>query len=88
VSAAGSLDHAKLAAELRKGTFNTIVGEVRFGPNGEWQKNRTLTIQFQGVQAGDVNQFKQPGKAVILHPNELKSGNLIEPYVKARGAAG
>ena len=88
VSAAGSLDHAKLAAELRKGTFDTIVGEVKFGPGGEWQKNRTLTIQFQGVQAGDVNQFKQPGKAVILHPNELKSGNLIEPYVKARGAAG
>jgi branched-chain amino acid transport system substrate-binding protein len=88
VSAAGSLDHAKLAAELRKGTFDTIVGEVKFGPNGEWQKNRTLTIQFQGVQAGDVNQFKQPGKAVILHPNELKSGSLIEPYVKARGAGG
>jgi branched-chain amino acid transport system substrate-binding protein len=88
VSAAGSLDHAKLADALRKGTFNTIVGEVKFGPGGEWQKNRTLTVQFQNVQAGDVNQFKQAGKAVILHPNELKSGSLIEPYAKARGAAG
>jgi branched-chain amino acid transport system substrate-binding protein len=88
VSAAASLDHAKLADALRKGTFNTIVGEVKFGPGGEWQKNRTLTVQFQNVQAGDVNQFKQAGKAVILHPNELKSGSLIEPYAKARGAAG
>jgi branched-chain amino acid transport system substrate-binding protein len=88
VTAAGSLDHTRLAGELRKGTFNTIVGEVKFGPNGEWQKNRTLTIQFQGVQGSDVNQFKQPGKQAILHPNELKSGNLIEPYVKARGAGG
>jgi branched-chain amino acid transport system substrate-binding protein len=85
VTAAGSIDHAKIAAELRKGTFNTIVGEIKFGPNGEWQKNRTLTIQFQGIQSGDINQFKQPGKQVILHPNELKSGKLIEPYVKARG---
>jgi branched-chain amino acid transport system substrate-binding protein len=85
VTAAGSIDQAKIAAELRKGTFNTIVGEIKYGPNGEWQKNRTLTIQFQGVQAGDVNQFKQAGRAVILHPNELASGKLIEPYAKARG---
>ena len=49
------------------------------------QKNRTLTIQFQGIQAGNVDQFKQAGKQVILHPNESKSGNLVEPYTKARG---
>jgi branched-chain amino acid transport system substrate-binding protein len=85
VTAAGSIDQAKIAAELRKGTFNTIVGEIKFGPNGEWQKNRTLTIQFQGIQPGDVNQFKQPGRQVILHPDESKSGTLIEPYTKARG---
>jgi branched-chain amino acid transport system substrate-binding protein len=85
VTAAGSIDQAKIAAELRKGNFNTIVGEIKFGPNGEWQKNRTLTIQFQGIQPGDVNQFKQPGRQVILHPDESKSGTLIEPYTKARG---
>jgi len=85
VTAAKGLDHNRLAEELRKGTFNTIVGEVKFGPGGEWQKNRTLTIQFQGIQGNDVNQFKQAGKQVILHPNELKSGTLIEPYTKARG---
>ena len=85
VTAAGSLDHNRIAEELRKGTFNTIVGEVKFGRDGEWQKNRTLTIQFQGIQGNDVNQFKQAGKQVILHPNELKSGTLIEPYTKARG---
>jgi branched-chain amino acid transport system substrate-binding protein len=85
VTAAGSIDHARIADELRKGTFNTIVGEIKFGPNGEWQKNRTLTIQFQGIQPGNVDQFKQAGKQVILHPNESKSGDLIEPYTKARG---
>ena len=85
VTTAGSIDQAKIADALRKGTFNTIVGEIKFGPGGEWQKNRTLTIQFQGIQPGDVNQFKQAGKQVILHPNESKSGNLIEPYTKARG---
>ena len=74
-----------LSAYVTPGTFNTIVGEIKFGPGGEWQKNRTLTIQFQGIQAGNVDQFKQAGRQVILHPNESKSGTLIEPYAKARG---
>jgi len=85
VTTAGAIDQAKIADALRTGTFNTIVGEIKYGPGGEWQKNRTLTVQFQGVKPGDVNQFKEAGKAVILHPNDLKSGNLIEPYAKARG---
>ncbi len=85
VTTAGAIDHAKIADALRKGTFGTIVGEIKYGPGGEWQKNRTLTIQFQGIKAGDVNQFKQAGRAVILHPSDLKSGNLIEPYTKAKG---
>ena len=67
------LDQAKLAEHCAR-TFNTIVGEVKFGANGEWQKNRTLTVQFQGVQAGDVNQFKQAGKAAILHPTSRSPG--------------
>jgi branched-chain amino acid transport system substrate-binding protein len=85
VTAAGAIDQAKIADALRKGTFNTIVGEIKYGPGGEWQKNRTLTVQFQGVKPGDVNQFKEAGRAVILHPSDLKSGTLVEPYMKARG---
>lgn len=85
VTTAGSIDQTKIADALRKGTFNTIVGEIKYGPGGEWQKNRTLTIQFQGIQTGNIDQFKQAGKQVILHPNESKSGNVIEPYTKARG---
>jgi branched-chain amino acid transport system substrate-binding protein len=85
VNAAGSIDHAKIADQLRKTTFKTIVGDIKFAADGEWEKNRTLTIQYQGVQGNDVNQFKQPGKQVILHPSDLKSGNLIEPYTKAHG---
>jgi branched-chain amino acid transport system substrate-binding protein len=85
VTAAGSIDHAKIADQLRKTTFKTIVGDIKFAADGEWEKNRTLTIQYQGVQGNDVNQFKQPGKQVILHPSDLKSGTLVEPYTKAKG---
>ena len=85
VTAIGVIDQAKLAAHMREARFGTIVGEVKFGPLGEWEKSRILTIQYQNIQGNDVAQFKQPGKQVILYPPELKSGELIQPFAKARG---
>jgi branched-chain amino acid transport system substrate-binding protein len=40
----------------------------------------------QGVKGNDINQFREPGKQVILDPSELKSGKLITPYNAARKA--
>ena len=85
VSGVGTIDQAKLADYLHKTAFNTIVGDVKFDPLGEWQKSRILTVQYQNIQGNDINQFRQSGKAVILYPRELKSGELIYPYAKARG---
>ena len=45
VTATGSLDQGKLAAHLHDARFKTIVGDVKFGPLGEWEKTRILTIQ-------------------------------------------
>ena len=85
VAAVGTLDQAKIADYLHKAAFKTIVGNVKFGPDGEWAKSRILYVQYQNIQGNDINQFRQPGKAVILYPSELKSGELIYPYAKARG---
>jgi branched-chain amino acid transport system substrate-binding protein len=83
VNAVGVLDQAKLAAHLHQARFSTIVGDVKFGPLGEWDKTRIITIQYQHISGNDIAQFKQPGKQVILYPPELKSGELIEPFAKA-----
>ena len=64
--------------------FDTIVGKVKFGPDGEWAKSRTVTMQFQNIKGSDAEQFKQAGKQVIVFPEELKSGKLIYPYAAAR----
>lgn len=85
VTAIGVIDQTKLAAYMHEARFGTIVGEVKFGPLGEWEKSRILTIQYQNIQGNEVAQFKQPGKQVILYPPELKSGELIQPFAKARG---
>jgi branched-chain amino acid transport system substrate-binding protein len=87
VTATGSLDQGKLAAHLHQARFKTIVGDVKFGPLGEWEKTRILTIQYQHISGKDIDQFKQPGKQVILYPPELKSGDLIAPFAKAHEIA-
>jgi branched-chain amino acid transport system substrate-binding protein len=76
----GNLDQAKLADYMHKTAFKTIVGDVKFADNGEWEKGRVLFVQYQGVVGNDVKQFSQVGKQVILYPPELKSGKFIYPY--------
>ncbi len=84
VEGVGSLDQAKLAAYLRSHTFHTLVGDITFGPNGEWTEPRVLAVQFQGVQGHDLAQFKDTKTEVILWPPALKSGELRAPYSEAK----
>jgi branched-chain amino acid transport system substrate-binding protein len=80
VNAVGSLDHAKIAAYIHATKFSTIVGDVKFADNGEWEKSRVLFVQYQNIVGNDIEQFRKPGKVVILYPPEYKSGNFIYPY--------
>jgi branched-chain amino acid transport system substrate-binding protein len=81
VKAVGSLDDAKLADHIhKKSTFDTVVGPITFGNRGEWAEPRILFVQYQGIQGGDAEQFKQAGRAVILHPARFRSGELRVPF--------
>ena len=79
-----SLDQDKLADYLRSHTFNTVVGDVKFGPDGEWAEARVMEVQFRDVKANDVEQFKRPDTEVILWPPDLKTGDVIYPYTDAK----
>lgn len=78
-----SLDDDKLADYLRKTTFNTVIGPIKFGDQGEWTTPRIICIQFQGIAGNDIGQFKDWSRQVVVYPNEFKSGNLIYPFAKA-----
>jgi branched-chain amino acid transport system substrate-binding protein len=84
VETAKSLDDEKFADALRKGTFNTIVGEIKFGSNGEWVEPRVLAVQFQNVKANDMEQFRDPSTEVILWPPALKTGTVQYPYTEVK----
>jgi len=79
-----SVDQQKVADYIRANEFSTIVGKVRFGANGEWAKSRVLQVQYQGVKGSDVEQFRGPGKKIVLYPEEFKSGNMVYPYSAAQ----
>jgi branched-chain amino acid transport system substrate-binding protein len=80
----GSLDQAKIAEYIHKTTFHTVVGEVKFAENGEWEKSRLIFVQYQGVAGNEIDQFRGPGRAIILYPPELKSGEFRYPYTEAQ----
>jgi len=84
ITATKSLDDNKLADYIRKTTFNTVVGDVKFGAKGEWAEERMLLIQFQNIKNNSVDAFRDLSTEVILYPPQYKSGNVIYPYEKAK----
>jgi len=84
VQATGGFDDASLSAYARGTTFHTVMGDIRFGVNGEWAEPRVLQVQFQGISDHDVGQFRSGSRQVVVSPNTLASGKLIYPYAEAR----
>ena len=79
MEATKSLDQAKIAEYMHKATFDTVVGKVKFGKNGEWAESRVLEVQFRDVLPDNLDQFARPGKRVVVYPPELKSGEMVYP---------
>ena len=84
ITATKSLEHKVLAEYLHTHEMKTIVGPIRYGKDGEWATPRTMMIQFRGIVDKSVDQFRQPGKQVILDPAQFKTGDLVEPFEAAR----
>ena len=86
VNGTKSLDHKKLADYLRKNEMKTIVGPISFDKNGERAKPSLVQAQFRNIKDGDFEQFKSPGKQVVIWPASEKQGDVITPFDKARKA--
>jgi branched-chain amino acid transport system substrate-binding protein len=84
VEATHGTDQAKLADYLRSHTFHTMVGDIKFGPNGEWAEPRVLEVQFHGIHGHDVEQFRGMDTQAVLFPPALKTGEPRYPYTDAR----
>jgi branched-chain amino acid transport system substrate-binding protein len=79
-----SLDHDKLAAYIHANKFDTVVGAIAFGKDGEWTEARQFTTQVQNVAPNNLDQFRDGSRTPVLWPSEYKSGDIIYPYADAR----
>jgi len=80
VEATKSLDQKKIAEYIHHTTFKTVVGEIKFGPDGEWVEPRILFVQYRGITGHDLEQFKKVGTQVVVYPAQYKSGDLEAPF--------
>ena len=84
VEATKSLEDKKIADYIRANTFSTMLGDVKFGSNGEWAQPRMLAVQFHDIKSNDIGQFREMNTQTLLAPAGYESGKVIYPYEKAR----
>jgi branched-chain amino acid transport system substrate-binding protein len=84
IAATKSLNDDTLADYIRKTTFKTVVGDVKFGKQGEWAEERTLAAQFQNIKGNTVDDFRDLKTEIIVYPPQFKTGEVIYPYEKAK----
>jgi len=85
IAATKSLKDDALASYMHQATFKTVVGDIKFGPDGEWAEERMLAAQFQNIKSNSLDEFRDLKTEVVVYPPQLKNGELIYPYEKALG---
>ncbi len=85
INSTKSLDDGKLADYMHQATFKTIMGDIKFGKNGEWEKGRMLQVQYHGIKQGaGLDTWRGMSNQTVLTPDAYKTGTVIYPYEKAK----
>jgi branched-chain amino acid transport system substrate-binding protein len=84
VRATGTLDDALLSRYCRDHSFETVMGLISFGKGGEWVEPRVVQVQFQHVEHGKIDTFRDSKVQVVVSPENYASGKLIYPYDPAK----
>ena len=84
VKGAKSIEDDKLAAYLKKGSFKTVMGPIKFGDKGEWAEGRMEQVQYHGIKSdADLETWRGMSYQTVLTPANLATGKVIYPYEKA-----
>ena len=87
IEGAKSLNDDKLADYLRTHEFKTIMGDIKFGKNGEWTKSGMLQVQYHGItDAANLETWRGMSYQTVVSPAEQATGGLIYPYEQAKKA--
>ena len=72
IKGANSLEDEKLADYFRTATFKTIMGDVKFGDQGEWAESRFIAVQYHGIKGDELDQFKGMKVQTIVAPEAVR----------------
>jgi branched-chain amino acid transport system substrate-binding protein len=84
ITSAKSVNDDQVANYLRSNPIKTIMGDIKFGKGGEWAESRMLQVQYHDIKGNTVDQFRGMDTQTVLTPADLKTGNVIYPYEKAK----
>jgi branched-chain amino acid transport system substrate-binding protein len=74
-----------LADYMHSHEFKTIMGDIKFGPYGEWTKQASMQVQYHGItDAANLETWRGMSYQTVLTPADQKTGELIYPYAKAK----
>jgi branched-chain amino acid transport system substrate-binding protein len=84
IKGAKSINDDKLAAYMRKATFHTVMGPIKFGKKGEWAESRMLTVQYHSItDKANLDTWRGMSYQTVVKPDDLATGKVIYPYAKA-----
>ncbi|MCF8475679.1 MAG: amino acid ABC transporter substrate-binding protein [Pseudolabrys sp.] len=84
IKGAKSIDDNKVADYLRKSTFKTVMGPIKFGKKGEWAQSRMMTVQYHDIKDdANLETWRGMSYQTVLEPKDLETGKVIYPYEKA-----
>ncbi len=72
VAGTKSLDDNKIADYIRTHTFKTVMGDVKFGKDGEWAKPRWMQVQYHDIKQGaGLDTWKGMSYQTVTHAASL-----------------
>jgi branched-chain amino acid transport system substrate-binding protein len=77
-------DQDKIADYLHANAVHTLMGDIKFAPDGELSEPRVIFTQYQHLKGNSLDQFRDGKEPVIVWPAKYKDGDVIYPYDKAR----
>jgi branched-chain amino acid transport system substrate-binding protein len=84
IEATKSINDDKIADYLSKNSTKTIMGDIKFGKNGEWAESGMMQVQYHGIKGNDLGQFRGMDVQTVVAPAKMSTGKVIYPFEKAR----
>ena len=84
VEGAKTLNDDKIAEYLRTTPIRTIMGDIKFGKNGEWAESGMMQVQYKGIKGNDLDQFRGMDTQVVVDPPRFATGEAVVPFEKLR----